>query len=322
MGNIAVIGNAWLRAALRKALGAEFSTRFAPNADATKHAGEAVLVSNSTFRGEQRTIFEFESENWEGPSTKRADFLRANDVRDAVIVFFSSGGPKRAELTSMRRGGVQRIIGVAAAEADAAESDAAAGPTAEQSFSTIADWLAYPSAQAPVARFASGWPSKVPDAMDDFARDTWRFVEREIGRSAEELKPLVGTRFACAACDAVLTEPVMEVSFERAESEWSSRVGSEDESLAPPMHYFRYAGEETEATFWLRNNLLYFNSVDWFGAADNGQGMKVTCCDARPEGDALNLSCPNGHELGTLWLDCCAPQGVHVIESRVAAVPR
>lgn len=320
MGNIAVIGNAWLRAALRRALAGQLPARFVRDVEGTQRAAEHVSISHATLRGGPRTFFEFESENWEGPSSARVEFLRANDVQDAVIAFFGSAGPRREELTAMRRAGVRRIIGVVAEEAGAPAGDSRNAPTAEQSFFTIAKWLSYPTEQATVVRLASGWPSKEAHALDEFARNALDFVDTELGRHAVELKAPTGVRFACATCGIVLTEAVEEISFERAESEWNGKGGHRDESLSPPLHFFRYTGKETEATYWLRNNLLYFNSVDWLNTTDNGQGMKTTCCGARPEGNALNLSCPNGHELGTVWLDCCAPQGVHVIESRVSVL--
>lgn len=120
--------------------------------------------------------------------------------------------------------------------------------------------------------------------------------------------------FACATCGAPVVGGVVPVEVGSVANLWNAgERPAWDESLAPLGHYFLGDGVSRIGGFTVAVGTLYFHPADWLGTDENGRGATETCCGFRPiEANGFNLSCANGHLLGNVWTDCCAPQGLHV----------
>jgi len=124
---------------------------------------------------------------------------------------------------------------------------------------------------------------------------------------------------ACATCGAPVTSPVQVEPWEPWGPRWEAALHDSDESIAPPGHAIRGDGVTRARGHWvLQQGVVFVHEADLLVAEDNGKGIRITCCGARPDpSNGPNLDCPAGHPIGELWTDCCAPQGGHLDAARV-----
>jgi hypothetical protein len=298
---LALIGDPYVRSALREGLAARLGRGFEPRR-CTELAGSCtvgVLQAGDT-------LFIDASYEWdEAPSTARVAALTGLGVEAAIVAFAPSSRRLSHDLVLVRRAGIRRVAGLirAGTVAPAADDDKAL-EQAQRAFRQYLSFAGWPPAHASTARVTIENPATTTEAA---------LAALAGARLIEPLRAPGRLCFACARCGTQLCGAVSDIAPDELDRDWAS-CPHEDEALVPPGRYLRGDGSKQQGGwFETSTGMLYFHEADWLDPIDNGNGLLVTCCGARPDPTkGFNLSCPNGHLLGEIWTDCCSPQGVHV----------
>jgi hypothetical protein len=291
---VAFIGDHYVRKQLRESVGTPFSP--------VHHAAESgACVIATAVVGE--TVFADLDDDWaDAPAAARTSSLVALGV-DLLVVGYSAGHGVARALTEARRAGVADVVGVLRTGTHSpAEADALASATAERDFAEYAAWI-LPA------------PPRTLLRTDD---SPWRLLTAFLAaqQPSARLAPDPSRHvLACATCGAPVTSPVAIVSWSDIGQRWATKDG--DESLVPPGCAVLGHGEKPRS-WTFREGFYYVHEADLVRAEDNGRGIQITCCGARPDpSNGPNLACPAGHPIGELWTDCCSPQGGHLDAARV-----
>lgn len=289
---VALIGDDYVRKVLRDALAAPFSAVHYSGADGrcevlTATVGDRVYV---------------DLESWsDAPAAARTSAIVALGVELFVIGYSSSLHNVASDLTVARRAGVNDVVAILRTGSVAPpDEDERASARAEREFPTYASWvgLASPRALRRLDDGVVGWL----DALLDAGTPARPFVPADAGHVV-----------FCAICGAAITSAVAIETWADVGARWQESRPDGDESLVPPAHAIRGDGVSSAFGFPLREGALFVHQVDLLHADDNGRGIQITCCGARPDpSHGANLDCPAGHPVGELWTDCCAPQGGHL----------
>lgn len=299
---IALVGDTYVRRRLREGLGAPFEQR--------RHGMDQRRCEVGVARVGDRTFIDFGDAWSEARAEVRTAALVELSVDLLVVGYAADAHAVARDLTEARRAGVCDAVGVLRTGTHAsAKDDAEATVRGEQAFASLARWVGVASRalvradgaeSGALAAFVNGNQPSRPPAEQPSSRQV----------------------LLCDTCGVPVTSAVQIGTWADVGVRWEGEAGGRDESLAPPGHAIRGDGSSMAGYWALREGCIYVHEVDLLLAEDNGKGIAITCCGARPDPESgPNLDCPNGHPVGDLFTDCCAPQGGHIEIARVRISP-
>lgn len=296
--HIAIVGDPYVRQRIREShrLGFRETRQLVPQ-------GECACQIAPFATG---TLIDLGDDFDDAPAAVRTAALVSLGVDLVVLGYTAPMSGVARYLTEAHRAGVCDVIGVQRTGTHASvDDDNRASLLAEQAFVAYARWVGFVRVRSLLRAKGS-----ISSMLETFVGDNERSTP----------VPPTGERhiLVCAECNVAITSAVQIEPWEALGDAWFEQRTSSDESVVPPGHAVVGDGVAGPAYFTLKRGVIYVNEADLIWREENGRGVAVTCCGARPDPtQGPNLECARGHPIGELWTDCCSPQGAHLDLSRL-----